>query len=232
MPTAPTPNNMPGAQAGGEQPPAGQPPADTAPPAAQQPPAQQPEAPKPPWEQAGEPFDPERAWSLIQNVRGENADLKARVTDAQPILDEHEQRRRDSQSDLDRANEDLTTVTNERDTWKTQAVRAKAEVLAAGKFVDAETAIALIGDLSEYTTAEGIDTDKLTARLEQLAADKPFLAIPAQPPGPPGFTPNPAQGQSGTGQQLPLAAQIQAAEKSGNHRLAIALKQQQLYQQK
>lgn len=223
--TAPSPSQMPGATTA--------PPAPVAPEAPQaQPPAapEQPAPPaqpdtRPPWEKAGVEFDPEKAWQLIQNVKGELTEYKTRTD---PIVAEREQLRRASQSDLDRANEDLGKAHATAETWRTQAIRAKAEALAAGRFVDTETALALIGDVSAFATDDGIDLPRLTARLDQLAADKPFLV--AAPPQPPGFTPNRAQGQSGTGGAVPLDAQIKAAQDRGDLQASIALKQQRYHQ--
>lgn len=201
---------------------------------------------RPPWEKSGEPFDESRAWTHIQNLQKDLADYKdlrgelrnTRKAEAAleeykaevaPIIEERERLRRASQTDLDRANEDLGTMTTERDDWRTQAIQAKAEALAASRnFVDTETALALMGDVSQFAKGNSIDVEGLTARLDELAADKPFLvAAPAQPPG---FTPNRAQGQSGTG-QVPLDAQIQAAQARGDHLSSIALKQQRYHQQ-
>lgn len=183
---------------------------------------------RPPWEKSGEPFDPEHAWKLIQNLRNENAQIKERTD---PIVAEWEQLRRASQTDSERAQEDIATLTElvdditaERDTWRGRAVRAKAEAIAAAKFVDAETALALIGDLSEYAGPEGIDIGRLTARLDQLAADKPFLVAP---PPQQGFAPNRGQGQSGNGPLTP--AQLAAhAEAQQDWKASIAAKTQQL----
>jgi len=72
-------------------------------------------------------------------------------------------------AETERLQEDLKAVNLREQTWRSEAVRAKAESLAAGKFVDAETALALVGDLSQFTTDSGIDATKLTARLDQLA---------------------------------------------------------------
>jgi hypothetical protein len=224
--TAPTPNAMPGAAAPVQ-------PAAPAPEAPQQPP---PEAPataplptqsdsRPPWEKAGVEFDPEKAWQLIQNVKGELNEYKTRTD---PIVAEREQLRRASMEDNERLAEDLSKSNEREQTWRTQAISAKAEALASTRFVDTETALALIGDLSQYVTGDAIDTTKLMARLDQLAADKPFLV--AAPPQPPGFTPNRAQGQAGTGGAMPLDAQIRAAEKSGDFGASIALKQQRYHQ--
>lgn len=221
----PTPNAMPGATpapaepaiAEGQQ----QQAAVTAPPVVEPPKAPEapkaPDAPKPPWEASGEDFDPQRAWNLIQNLRGD-------LDKAKPVLDEHERLRQASQTDLERAKEELTAATGQIETWRTQAIRAQAEQLATGKFVSTKAAVAMIGDLSEFGTPEGIDIPKLQARLDQLAAEEPNLVAPQ---GPPGFTPNRGQGQSGTG-QIPLDAQIKAAQERGDFATSIALQQQKL----
>ena len=182
------------------------------------------DAPKPPWG-SDDDFDPNRAWSLIQNVRSENGDLKAKLQDVQPILDAHDQQRRDEQGEIATAREDAAQATEQAAAWRSEAVRAKAEALAAGRFIDTDTALTLIGDLSGYATDAGIDIERLTGRLDQLAQDKPFLLAPP----PQGFTPNRGQGQSGTG-PIPLDAQIQAAQERGDVMQSIALKQQRFYQ--
>jgi len=226
----PTPNQMPGAA---NAPTFIEPTAPTVTPPAAPPPAADPPTPppadptsdnRPPWEKAGEKFDPQRAWDLIQNVKNDFAEYKTRTD---PIVAEREQLRRASQTELEQAREDITSLTERNSLWRSEAIRSKAESLAAGKFIDAETAIALIGDLAQFSTDDGIDTPKLTARLEQLAADKPFLV--AAPPQPPGFAPNRAQSQSGTG-SVPIDAQIKAAQDSGNVMQSIALKQAKYYQ--
>lgn len=179
------------------------------------------DAPKPPWG-SDEEFDAKRAWDLIQNLRGDIDKHKA-ATD--PIVAEHERLRRASMEDNDRLKEDNATLTTRESTWRSEAVRSKAEALAAGKFVDTDTALALIGDLSRFTTDDGIDTASLTSAFEQLAAAKPFLV--AQPPAQ-GLRPNKAQGQSGTG-PIPLDMQIKAAQERGDLATSIALKQQMKY---
>lgn len=216
--STPTPNSMPGAEIA---PPASAPAADipSGQPSTVQPPAAEQQSDnRPPWEKSGEPFDAQRAWNLTQNLRQELADYKAQ---AQPILEEHERLRRASQTELDRANEDIGTLTTERDTWRTRALRADAKELAA-RFIDTDAALALIGDLSVFTGPDGLDKAQLTARLDQLAAEKPHLVVAA--PQPPGFTPNRAQSQAGTGGGPSLDEQIFAAEKRGDHLTAIALK--------
>jgi hypothetical protein len=226
--TTPTPNAMPGATlppplaSTQAEPPTPAPPAV---PAADEPPATppvadppKPDAPKPPWEANGEPFDPQRAWNLIQNLRGD-------LDKAKPVLDDHERLRRASMEDQDRLKEDLDKAAARETTWKNQAIRAQAEAMATGKFISTKAAVAMIGDLSVYGTDEGIDIPKLQARLDQLAAEEPNLVVPQ---GRQGFAPNRGQGQPGAG-QMPLEAQIKAAQESGNIAQSIALKQAQKY---
>jgi hypothetical protein len=214
----PTPNAMPGAQ--------NAPGAEQAPPAAA-PSAPQPEppSPPPPWG-TEEDFDPDRAWSLIQNLRREAAEYKSK---ADPIIAEHEARRREAQSELDRYREDNTTLAQREQSWRSRAVLSEAKALAE-RFIDADAAVALIGDLSCYATEDAIDNAQLEARFDQLAADKPHLLKSSQIP--PGFTPNRGQGQSGTGHPVPIDAQIKAAQDRGDLMSAISLKQQKFYAQK
>lgn len=230
--TGPTPNAMPGAAAAaaaqGATPAAPQAPSAPAPPAespaaAPAAPAQ-PDAATPPWGDAKN-FDPDKAWNLIQNLKGENSQLKSKAAEAQPILDAAEAARRAEQGELETTRQDLSAANGRADTWKSQAVRAKAEAVAAGaKFVDPGDAVTLIGDLAEFVDGDSIDTEKLTGRLNQLAADKPYLTAAAPQRG---FTPNPAQGGSGGG---PLTASqvAAAAESQGDVKTAISAKSEQL----
>lgn len=240
-PAAPTPNAMPGAQAAAQQQ-AGQPPAGTpgTPPAApqaqpqQQPPMppaapQTPPAGGAPWEASGEPFDPGRAWNTIQAQRAENQALNARLQSAQPILDEHERLRLASQSELDTAREQLTNASAERDTWRTQAVQGTAQAMAAARFTYPDAAVQLLGDLSGFATADGIDQAKITAALDALAAKYPNML---SQPNPFGLQPDRAQGQgAGGGAPSTIDAQIKAAEARGDHAASISLKQQKYAQQ-
>ena len=95
----------------------------------------------------------------------------------------------------------------------------------ADQFIDADAAIALVGDLSGFADTDGVDIEALRSRFDQLANDKPHLLKP-----PPGFTPNRAQSQSGTG-QIPIDAQINAAQERGDLITSIALKQAKRYAQ-
>jgi len=222
-----TPNDMPGAPAiQAEAPvPAPEPtPAAAAPATAE--PAAKPNKDKdkgspPPWG-SDDDFQPDKAWKLIQNLRAEAADYKAK---AQPVLEEHERLRRASQTELDRAREDLNAIAAREQAWRTKAVSAEAKSLA-DRFIDADAAIALVGDLSEFASDDGVNSEALNSRFDQLAADKPHLLK-----APPGFTPNRAQSQSGTGHQIPIDAQINAAQERGDLITSIALKQAKRYAQ-
>lgn len=69
-------------------------------PAQPQQPAAAPTAP-PPWERDGQPFDPEKAWNLVQSLRGENDKLK---TGRQELQTTAEQAKTVAQQAQDRAN--------------------------------------------------------------------------------------------------------------------------------
>ena len=174
----------------------------------------------PPWG-SDEDFKPDKAWKLIQNLRAESEQYKNK---AAPILEEYERLRRASQSELEQVREDLTAISEREALWRAKAVAASAESMAS-KFIDADAALALVGDLSHYVTADGIDSDAIAARFEQLAEDKPHLLKQE-----PRFTPNRGQGQSGTG-QIPIDAQISAAQDRGDLMTSIALKQAKRYAQ-
>lgn len=235
----PTPNVMP---ANGAPPAATPPPATPPPPApavapagAEAPaavPAGAPATPAdatklPPWGDDKD-FDPARAWSLIENLRADNATLKGEV---QPLREAAEEQRRTEQGELATVREDLTKQTAATETWKGFAVRTVAETMAAEKFNSSNAALAMIGDLSQFTTESGVDTAALQQRMDQLAVDEPGL-VKQQQPAPQGFTHDRGQGQSGAGHQLPIDAQIQAAQASGNIQQSIALKQQKHFQSK
>lgn len=215
-----TPNDMPGASTEAPAPAPEPTPAAAAPDTAEPPAKPKKDKSAPPWG-SDDDFQPDKAWKLIQNLRAEAAEYKAK---AQPVLEEHERLRRASQTELDRAREDLNAIAAREQAWRSKAVSAEAKSLA-DRFIDSDAAVALVGDLSAFANPDGVDTESLKARFEQLAADKPHLL--KQPPG---FTPNRAQSQSGTG-QIPIDAQISAAQDRGDLITAIALKQAKRYNQ-
>lgn len=227
--TTPSPSQMPGTvpsapTEGGTPPVAPVAPSEPVPPAPQDPPAAEQPNPTPPWGDDKD-FDPAKAWDLIQNLRGDKATLQTKLSEAAPVLQAAEDARRAEQGELVTARQDLTAAAQRAEAWRSAAVQSKAEALAAA-FVDPLDAVTFIGDLSEYVDGDTIDTEKLTGRLTQLASEKPYLLKAAQPQG---FLPNRGQGQSGTG-QIPIDAQIKAAQDRGDLMTAIALKQHKHYQ--
>lgn len=187
----------------------------------------------PPWEANGEAFDPERAWNLIQNLRGENTGLKGQLT---PLQEAAEQARRAEQGEIATMTEDLGKANKRGDTWRDSAVRYKAEVLAAtARFRDPSDAITMLGDLSGFVDGDLIDDTALAERINKLAAEKSYLLADGSTPPPPpagGLEPNRGQGQSGAGAAATLDAQIAAAQARGDITTAIALKQQKHFQQR
>ncbi len=165
-------------------------------------PAPAPAAETPPW---GEDFDAPRAWRTIQNQRTENDGIKSRAHSEQERL----------RGELTAAEAAATRA----EAWRAQAVRSKAEALTAGKFVDTETVLLHLGDLTAFATDDAIDETKLATRLAELATAKPFLLMPATPQG---LLPNRAQGQSGNGGPL-TAAQVAAQFRPAFGHLALLL---------
>jgi hypothetical protein len=237
----PTPNAMPAnaAPPAAVAPPA--PPAPAAPAAAApavtppvDPAAAPPAAPAatevPPWGDDKD-FDPKTAWNLIQNLRGDKTGLQTKLTGLQPVIDAAEQARRDEQGALASAQEDLGALSGDRDAWRAHAVVSDAKAKAAARFEDVDAALALakIGDGAEFVSGNVIDDAKIEAALEAVAQKHPLLLKPGSPPPPPGFTPNRGQGQPGAG-AVSIDAQIDAARKSGNVALSVALQQQKFAQ--
>lgn len=220
-PVPPTPNVMPAVAVPPAVPaPAAAPVAPVAPPApapAAAPPAVAPAA-APPW---GNPqdFDASRAWALIENLRADNADLKAKLPAAPAPAAPAPAAPAPAA-----APEVLSNPTDDAATWRAHAVIAEAKTKAGDRFVDAAAVLALanIGDGSGFVAGNAIDDAKIAAALDLVATNHPALV---KPTGPPGFTPNRAQGQPGVA-PTSIDAQIDAARKSGNVTQAIALQQQ------
>ena len=101
-------------------------------------------------------------------------------------------------------------------TWQIEPPEDKAQDTAA---------ISALATALPILAQAGVDIEALRSRFDQLANDKPHLLKP-----PPGFTPNRAQSQSGTG-QIPIDAQINAAQERGDLITSIALKQAKRYAQ-
>lgn len=186
----------------------------------------------PPW---GDDFDAEKAWNLIQNLKGDKDKLQGRLRDAEPLLAEAEQLRKANLTEAQAAQEELAAAREQTDAaatiaarYRDRAVAAEAKARAAElNFADATVGVKLLGDLAEYISGDDIDTEKLSGALTALLESHPYLARSED--GPKRMRPNPAQGTSGA-EPLPLDAQIKAAQDSGDLMASIALKQQKLYQ--
>jgi hypothetical protein len=105
------------------------------------------------------------------------------------------------------------------------AVSSKVEALAAGRFQDPQDAVDALSGGSFVSEEGAVDAAAITAALDDLLTRKPHWA--ASEPGPRTPRPDPAQGaRPGTPANLPQ--RIAEAEQSGNTRLVMALKTQQL----
>ena len=226
MPDTPTPNNMPGANAG--EPP-------------KAPASATPAAQAPPWGADQGNYDPDKAATLISNLRDsekakktEIEALKAQLADAKPLLDAAEQQRQREQGETATLREQVGTLQAQLDAAQTaakanlgSALQAKAEALGAsrpdGAFVNPTTAARLI-DLTECLTDSGqINEAAIASKLDALAQSDPYLIASATPGA---RKPNPAQGQ-GNGAVSAADAQ-QHAEKSGDVKGALRAAAQQL----
>jgi hypothetical protein len=171
-----------------------------------------------------EDFDATKARDLITTLRAKEREYEKYRKDTEPIVAEYENLRRASQTENERLQEDYKQLTERESHWRANALRSEAKAMAAGRFRDTETVLALIGDMSDYAADDSIDVNKLQVKLDQLAESKPFL-LAEQPPE--GFRPNRGQGQSATGPITP--AQIAAnAEAQGDWKSAGRTKAQQL----
>lgn len=185
----------------------------------------------PPW---GDDFDPAKAWSLVQNLRGDKDAQKARIDalqaqidEAKPLLDQAEQLRQANLTDVQAAQEQLTAsqqaaeaANTTAQTWRTLAVAKSAEALAASKFADADVGVRLLGDLSSFIDGDTIDERKLADELDKLVTDHPYLARSED--GPRRMRPNPGQGASGAA--LTPNQSIRAAEERGDRAEAARIK--------
>jgi hypothetical protein len=105
------------------------------------------------------------------------------------------------------------------------AVASKVEALASGRFQDPQDAVDALSGGSFVSEEGAVDAEAITAALEDLLTRKPHWA--AGEPGPRTPRPDPAQGAR-PGTPPNLSQRIAEAEQSGNTRLVMALKTQQL----
>lgn len=173
------------------------------------PPAVQP--PTPPWG-ADDQFDAQRAWSLIQGLRGDVEKQKARVQELTP----YEQKARDledaQKTEAQRLTEQLAAAQAEAATARSEALRLK---VATAKGLPAAFAARLQGGTEEEMSA---DADALLAAFPQPASP-PASRTPVEALRP-GALPNPPDPS--------LDDQIAAANKAGNWREVIRLNGQKI----
>ena len=103
---------------------------------------------------------------------------RRRAQQAESHAKEFEQQLQELQSQLQQQNDDLATAEAQRDEVRTQLTvtenRLAAErLLGEAGVIDLDTASMLLSKRVDF--AEEIDADKLTASVEELLLDKPFL---------------------------------------------------------
>lgn len=136
----------------------------------------------------------------VSKARGEAADIRRKLREAEPRLSEYDRLVAASKSDLERAQETATAQENRAKALLTRAVKAEVKALAAAGFADPDDAAAFL-DLTKYATADGdVDTETVKTDLAALLARKPHLGKAAGARMP---APNPAQGSSGNGTSKP-----------------------------
>lgn len=154
----------------------------------------------PPWG-SDEDFKPEKAWNLIQNLRKDVTDLKARPVlddDAKAKLDAFEKSEAANKTELEKANESLTRYQSEVQTWRGAAVGAKVQALAAADFADPTDAVTALADKNYLDAGGQIDEAAIKTDLAALLESKPHYKRP-EAAGPRVPAPSAAQGTSGNG---------------------------------
>ena len=164
--TAPTPPATPPADPQNGPPPAG-------------PQNGPPEDQRPPWEREGVPFDPEAAWRLVQNLRGERDGLK---TERDTLGSKVSEAERAQMTEIDRAKSDATTATERAE--KAEAALARFEV-AAEKGVPASAVPYLQGSTKEELAASADGLLAMLAPGGQAGGQAPSGGRPQERLAPP-----------------------------------------------
>lgn len=126
------------------------------------------------------------------------------------------------QTEAERTADKLAAAEQRAADLTARTVQAEVRALAAGTFQDPSDAHLYL-DLSKYADAAGeIDAEGIKADLAEVLTRKPHLAKAA---GSPQMQIDPAQGARPNGTSS-FDQRIAEATKAGDHRLAIALKQQ------
>ena len=152
--------------------------------------------------------------------RAKEAEKQAK--DQAARLKEYEDR---DKTDAERQADALKAATERAEQATRLAVSAKVEALAAGRFQDPLDAVEALRSGSYVTEDGAVDSEAITAALDDLLTRKPHWA--AGEPGPRTPRPDPAQGAR-PGTVPNLSQRIAEAEQAGNTKLALALKTQQL----
>lgn len=142
----------------------------------------------PPWERDGEPFDPERAWKLVQNLKAELSAVKAKQaevpepTAAEEPAQEPEAKPSEAETSSEAQNDSAAQIAS------LQAELARVKALAA---------VGLSQDFAPFVpgaTSEEIETNLATLqKLISDAANEKTEAVLATAPKSRGLAPNPAQ---------------------------------------
>lgn len=131
-----------------------------------------------------------------------------------------------AKSEADKLAEKLTAAEDRAKAATAMAVAARVQAAATGRFADPQDAVDALG--ADFLTDAGqIDSDAIETALAALLERKPHWAAQAAPAGPRIPAPDPAQGAR-PGVIPTLDAQIAEAERSGDFKRSIALKNQRL----
>lgn len=171
-------------------------------------------APAPPWG-ADDQFDPAKAWSLIQNLRGDLEKQKSRVAELAPYEQKVREAEDAQKSEVQRLTEQITALQATAQQREAEALRLR--VALQHGIPDEDAAIFLTGT----------DEATLKAQAERLAA----MRVPATPP-PAGRTPVEALRPGALPQAPALSLDEQIAElmkdPHKNRRALISLQNQKL----
>lgn len=165
----------------------------------------------PPW---GDDFDAEKAWKLIQDLRGDKEKLQARPIlddDAKRKLTEYDKLVESQKTEAQKLADETARWQSEAEKWRATSVGATVKALAATDFADPDDAVRNL-DPGKYLDAGGvIDEKQIQADLAALLDAKPHYRRTEAVSGARAPKPNPAQGSGVNGKAAPDPAQEFAA---------------------
>jgi hypothetical protein len=161
-----------------------------------------PDPPKPPWG-SDEDFNPEKAWNLITNLRGDIEKLKPQAAKAKELEDAQLTEQQRLEKERDEARESAATTGREAALYKA----------AIDHGLGAE----------DLELLEGVPADQIDTRAKRLSERLAESTAPRNP------RPDPTQGPRGGG--VDLDAQIAEAQKAGDYKKVISLQNQKLTKQ-